>query len=237
MSSFNAKTLPAPPSKFKRAEPLDAGSYPARLVQIVGMGTQAQQPYKGEAKPPRLTMRLTYELLDEFMKDDDDEDILDKPRWVSEDLALLSLSQDLATSTKRYYALDPEDTADGDWVKLIGSPCIVTLVQSKDKRPGNDNIYNNVAGVSAMRPKEAAKAPVLVNPSLVWDFYAPDLEVFEKFPDWIKANIKAAVDYPGSALEQALEGRGDAEPDKGSSKQEKAPAAGPDVGDGGDGDW
>lgn len=219
--SFNAKTLPAPASKFKRPEPLDAGSYPARLVQLVGLGVQAQQPYKGETKPPRLTVRLTYELLDEFMKDEDGNDIEDKPRWVSEDMSLLSLSQDLATSTKRYYALDPEDTADGDWEKLIGAPCIVTLIQSKDKRPGNDNVYNNVANVSAMRPKEAAKAPPLKNPSLVWDFYNPDVEVFEKFPDWIKANIKDAVDYPGGPLEAALEGRGEVDPNKGSSKQDK----------------
>jgi len=241
---FNAKKLPAASSPDrKRPDPLEAGSYPARLVQIVGLGVQASRPYKGEEKPPRLTIRLTYEMLDEFMKDEEGNDLEDKPRWLSEELPFMSLKADLAKSTKRYYALDPEDTADGDWSKLIGAPCVVTVVQEADKRPGIDRIYEKVANVSAMRPKEAAKAPELKNPSLVWDFYEPDIEVFNNFPDWIKDKIKGAVDFPGSALEKALGGdvapkpKADAPKQEGASKPlSKAPAMAP-AEDGESEDW
>ena len=237
---MNAKKLPmSGGSDKKRPEPLDAGSYPARLVQIVGLGVQPSRPYKGEEKPPRLTVRLTYEMLDEFMKDEEGNDLEDKPRWLSEELPFMSLKADLAKSTKRYFALDPEDTADGDWSKLVGAPCVVTIVQEADKRPGVDRIYEKVANVSSMRPKEAAKAPELKNPPLVWDFYDPDVEVFKSFPDWIQEKIKGAVDYPGSALEKALGGASTPKVDKGSQKEMKAPPApepkaGPDVGDGED---
>lgn len=207
MSSFNAKQIKQPTNpNRKRPDPLEPGSYPARLVQIVGLGIQPSRPYKGEEKPPRLTIRLTYEFLDEFLKDDDGNDLPDKPRWLSEELPFMSLKADLAKSTKRYYALDPEDKADGDWAKLIGTPCILNIVNETDKRPGNDTVYEKISNVSTMRPKEAAKAPELVNPPLVWDFYDPDVEVFKNFPDWIQSKIKEAVDYPGSALEKALGG-------------------------------
>lgn len=204
--TFNAKKLPAAAaSDRKRPDPLDSGSYPARVVQMVILGVQASRPYKGEEKPPRLTIRITYEMLDEFMKDEEGNDLDDKPRWLSEEFPFMSLKADLAKSTKRYFALDPDDKADGDWSKLIGAPCVVTIVQEADKRPGIDRIYEKVANVSAMRPKEAAKAPELKNPPLVWDFYNPDLDVFKNFPDWVQEKIKSAVDYPGSKLEQLLE--------------------------------
>jgi hypothetical protein len=101
----------------------------------------------------------------------------------------------------------------------------VTVVQEADKRPGIDRIYEKVANVSAMRPKEAAKAPELKNPSLVWDFYEPDIEVFNNFPDWIKDKIKGAVDYSGSALEKALEGGVAPKAKVDTPKQEKPPKA------------
>ena len=203
--SFNAKQLPSAANK-KRPPALEAGSYPARLVQIILLGIQASRPYKGEEKPPRLTMRTTYELLDEFMKDDEGNDIEDKPRWITEELPFMSLKADLAKSTKRYYALDPEDKADGDWAKLLEAPCMLTIVAEQDSRPGNDTIYNKVSNVSAMRPKEAAKAPPLKNPALIWDFYDPDVEVFKEFPEWLQEKIKSAVDFEGSLLERALSG-------------------------------
>jgi hypothetical protein len=235
---MNAKKLPmSGGSDKKRPDPLDSGSYPARLVQIVGLGVQPQREFKGETKPPRLSVRLTYEFLDEFMKDEEGNDLEDKPRWLSEELPFMSLKADLAKSTKRYFALDPEDTADGDWSKLVGAPCVVTVVQEADKRPGVDRIYEKVANVSSMRPKEAAKAPELKNPPLVWDFYDPDVGVFNDFPEWLREKIKGAVDYPGSALEKALGGGVAPKVDKGSQKEMKASKAPVDEPEGDDGDW
>jgi len=241
---FNAKKLPASSSASsnkKRPDPLESGSYPARVVQLIILGVQDQGSFKGEAKPPRLSIRVTYEILDEFMKDEDGNDLEDKPRWLSEEFPFMSLKADLAKSTKRYYAIDPDDKADGDWSKLIGAPCVVTVVQEADKRPGVDRIYEKVANVSAMRPKEAAKAPELKNPPLVWDFYDPDLEVFTKFPEWIQNKIKGAVDYEGSKLAQLLEGAVDGKVEKkdsGGAKTEKAPQRPAPEADEGDGeDW
>lgn len=231
-NGLNAKKLTTV-SKFKTPDPLDAGSYPARLVQILLMGVQKNNPYKGEEKAPSLKVRLTYEMLDEFMKEEDGSDILDKPRWVSEDLPFLSLKADLAKSTKRYYALDPESVADGDWAKLLGSPCMVTLVQTESK----GKTYNNVAAVSAMRPKEAAKAPPLINEGKIFDFYAPDMEVFEALPDWLQEVIKGAVDFEGSPLEALLAGGGAQTKEKPKASVKPLVESVKTGADEGDGDW
>lgn len=203
--SLNMKEAPKQESKFKPAEPLDAGTYPSRLVQIIGLGLQKQRPFKGEPKDPKQMLYLTYELLDEFLLDDDGKELTDKPRWISEDFTVNHLSSDLATSTKRYYALDPTAEHDGDFSKLAGAPCMVTL-SKKPAKNNPDKIYNNVAAVTGMRDKDAQKAAPLANDPKVFDFYDPDLDVFLALPQWLQDKIKESLDYPGSDLEDLLKG-------------------------------
>jgi len=133
--SLNANNVkPTKSDKFKPAPPLDAGTYPARLVQVLLTGIQPGGSYKGEVKPDKLELRVTYEILDEFLKDEEGNDILDKPRWISEAFPFFSLKADLATSTKRYFAIDPDNKTGGDWATLVGSPCVVTIIQNPSKK-------------------------------------------------------------------------------------------------------
>lgn len=183
---------------------IQPGVYPARLVQIIDLGLQSQRPYLGKEKPPAQEIMLTYELVDEFMKDENGEDVPNKPRWVSETLPFYGLAADKAKSTQRYNALDPNGDYDGDFTKAIESPCNVTIVNNAGK---DGKVYDNVAVISAMRPRDAAQCPQLVNPSKVFDCDNPDMEVFNKLPEWIQKKIKENLNYEGSAL-QKLAGSG-----------------------------
>lgn len=189
-------------AKGPEQEPMDEGTYPARVVQVIDFGVQPQRPFKGVPKAPAQTIYQTYEFLDEFCKDENGEDVEDKPRWLSEDFPLFSLEADLAKSTKRYYALDPDEKYGGDFLLLAGEPCMVTINQYESK----GKIRNGVSSVAAMRPKEAAKAPALVNPPKVFVIDAPDLEVFKSLPDWMQEKIKDSLEFEGSALDEALQG-------------------------------
>lgn len=180
--------------------PLDPGSYPARLVIVADLGLQEQRPYQGQEKPPAYEILTTYELLDEFMQDEDGEDILDKPRWFSESFPLYSLGSERAKSTKRYLSLDAESVYEGDWSSLVGSPCILTLVNNPGKGKNVGKVFTNIAGVSTMRPKEVAKAPALVNPEVMFDMDSPDMESFVALPEWIQTKIKGGLEYEGSKL-------------------------------------
>lgn len=191
---------------FERPEPLEPGVYPARVVQILSLGLQPQREYKGQEKPPAYEIYVTYEFADEFMKDKETgEELKDKPRWLSETLPLHSLDSDLAKSTKRYLALDPEQEFGGDWAKLAGTPCMVTVINNRSKKDP-DIVYDNIASISTMRAKEASRMGDLVNPPKVFDIDDPDMEVFGSLPEWLQEKMKENLEFEGSALEEALNG-------------------------------
>lgn len=220
--SLNAKKVAGgnSDSKFKRAEPLEAGSYPARVVQILDLGVQPQRPFKGETKPPCQEINITYELADEFMKDEEGNDIEDKPRWVSEMIPLFNLKAERAKSTQRYKALDPNDDFDGDFTQLVGLPCNVTIVQSVSKT--NGNTYNNVAGITSMREKDAKRMPELVNPSKTFVLDDPDMSVFTSLPQFIQDKITSNLNFQGSKLQKLL-----GEKSAGAEEEEEAPKRAP----------
>jgi hypothetical protein len=203
--ALNAKTAPKTGGNFAPQDPLEAGLYPARVVQIVDLGLQPQQPYQGKEKPPAPMILLTYELSHEFMKDENNEDIPDKPRFYSEDFAFHNLEADRAKSTLRYKAIDPSNSADGDFTKLGGFPCQVMITKVPDKKnPGHfKNYVGNVSGAPKM---PGYVQPALINPITVFDLDAPTLEAFERFPDWLKERIKSNLNYAGSHLEALLGG-------------------------------
>ena len=218
--ALNASKVAGAPSANRIVqENLEPGNYPARVVQIIDFGLQPQRPYKGEDKPPAQEIGITYELLDEFMKDEEGADIEDKPRWISENFPLRNLKADLAKSTKRYNALDVTNEYGGDFSQLLETPCMVTVVNNAS----GDKIYDNVGNVSPMRPRDAANAPELVNPSKFFDLDAPNLEVFTSFPQWIQDKIKGNLNYKGSLLEKALGGS----EEKGAEEKPKKSRAAP----------
>ena len=184
-------------------EPVEPGTYPARIVSIVDMGLQEQRPYKGKEKPPKYEIQVTYELLDEFLLDEDGNELLDKPRWIFETLTLHNLDQDRAKSTIRYNALDPEHEYDGDWEQLLNTPCMVSVVHNKNVNSGK--VYANVSVVSQMRVKQAEKAKELVNDPVLFTLDDPSVETFLKFHERVQDKIKQNIEFEGSLLEERLD--------------------------------
>lgn len=220
--ALNAKTAAGSNGGGKKvAQPnMEPGTYPVRLVQIIDFGLQPQRAYKGEDKAPAQEVGLTYEFVDCFLVDEEGNELEDKPRWVSEIIPLRNLKADLATSTKRIKALDPDNVHDGDLTQMVGCPANATITVNESK----GKVYTNIAGLTPMRPKDAAKCPELKNPTKVFDLSDPDLEVFNSFPDWIKDKIKGNLNYAGSKLAQLLgeEGQRKDVPKAGEQGREKA---------------
>lgn len=190
-------------SKFQQQDPVAVGTYPARLVSIIDLGVQPRRPWKGEAKDPIAMIRCTYELATEFMKDENGKDDETKPRWISEDFPFYSLNADRAKSTQRYLALDPQQSAGGDWVQLLGAPVALTVVHNANK---NDStiVYANIGATSPIMKGMAVAE--LVNDTQMFDFDEPDMDVFSKLPDFLKDKILGATNFIGSGLARALDG-------------------------------
>lgn len=189
--------------QFAPQENIKPGTYPARVVQLIDFGLQPQRPFKGQDKKPAYELGITYELVDEFMKDEDGNDIEDKPRWISETLPVHPLVADKAKSTQRYTTFDPNLELGGDFSSMLGKPCNVTIINNKS----GDKVYDNVATISAMRERDAAKCPELKNPAKMFDLDNPDMEVFNAFPKWIQEKISSNLGFKGSRLEKLLGGK------------------------------
>tara|TARA_R110000823_G_C15952958_1_gene502530 strand:+ start:14343 stop:15092 length:750 start_codon:yes stop_codon:yes gene_type:complete len=204
--SLNAKKAPKAGGNkdIVAQEALEAGTYPARVVSIIDLGLQPQRPYQGQEKPPKQEIKITYELLDEFCLDEAGEEIEDKPRWVSEDIPFNNLDVDLAKSTKRYNALDPDGSLDGDFTQLLGLPCLVTLNATQGKGKNSDRTFNNVTTISQMRAKDVKKAAELVNEPKFFSCSEPDLEIFRSLPEFQQNKIKDNLEYNGSVLQKLL---------------------------------
>lgn len=176
---------------------MEAGSYPARLAQVIDLGIQPQK-YKGDVKPPKGEIMLTYELCNEFGVDEDGKELTDKPRWQSERMPLNNLNSELAKSTKRYEVLDPTGEAKGDFAILGGAPCMVTLNVTENGK------YNNISAVTIMRKKEAEKLANLVQEPKIFTLDDPDMTIFGSLPEWVQGIIKKNLDFEGSKLAELL---------------------------------
>lgn len=199
---LNAGKVKAP-ANTGNYQVIEQGNYPARLVQVIDLGLQAQRPYQGQEKPPAHEVMLTYELVNEFAKDDEGNDMTDKPRWISETMPLRSLESDLATSTKRIKVFDPTLASGGDLVRLLSSPCMVAVVH-KPHKTDKDKVYTNIGNVTP--PMKGFPMPELVNEPKAFDLTEPDLEIFGSLPDWLQGKIKENLEYNGSQLQVLLEG-------------------------------
>lgn len=212
--TLNANALPK--TGGKKFDPVDIGNYPARVVCIYELGLQSQRPYKGKEKPPRNEVMFTYELVSEFLQDEDGNDMEDKPRWISETFGFYPLTADMAKSTKRYNVLDPKNEHKGDFSKLIETPCTITVVHNK---ASNGNVYANVSAVTP--PMKGMSYPELKNSPKVFDRTNPDMEVWEAMPEWIQKKIKEGLDFKSTTLFEKLTGtppqeRGEEKEDEGS---------------------
>lgn len=216
--ALNTNKLPKNNAGDRIEQPLiEAGVYPARIVQILDMGLQAQKPYQGQEKKPINEISITYELVDCFCIDKEGNEDEDKPRWISETLPLYRVDQDKAKSTQRYLAADPNNVFGGDFSKLVDTPVNVTLVHNKS----GEKTYVNIASIAAMRVRDADKCPPLKNDPKVFDLDEPDMEIFGSLPEWIQEKIKKNLNFNGSKLQAALNGEKFEQKEEKPKKEEK----------------
>ena len=191
------------PSTASNIKPLEAGTYPGRVLGITDMGLQPMKAYRGEEKQPRHKVAFSYEMSDAFMEDDEGNEDPKRPYVITEILPLYPISSERAKSTQRYTVLDSDLQFGGDFSKLVSLPVNVVIVQNPDNQ---GKIWNNVANLTSMRAKEKDNLPDLVNSPFVFDLDEPDMEVYEKLYPWLKRIIETNLEFGGSKLEALLKG-------------------------------
>lgn len=173
---------------------IDDGTYAARVVQIIDLGMQVQTDYKtGEPKTYddgntviKPEVYINFEFPTERITIGDE----DKPRWTGKQYVLSAHEKAALTSLMAAVAGGSNNVADA-----LGKPCSVTVGSTSG---GNAKIVNVAPLMKGMA------VPELENPATVFDFDEPDMEAWEKIPNWMKEKIKEATNYNGSKLSKLV---------------------------------
>lgn len=181
--------IPATKKQGLEIEPIEEGSYPARVYQVLHLGTYPD--FTGTLKNK---VRIGFELPTEMMVFDKEKG--EQPRVISQEYTLSF--HEKATLTKVIKACDPKALStddDGflevyDVEKLVGKACLVTVIHKEGK---DKNIYANVGGVTVM-PKGMTCADA-INPPQILNFDNFNEELFNKLPDFIKNKIISSEEY------------------------------------------
>jgi hypothetical protein len=172
--------------------PCPAGTYPARLVRIVDLGTQTTE-YQGEAKHARKVL-LTWEIVDPDTRTDDDRPYLISKRYTASLHEKAGLRRDLAAWRGQDFT--PAELARFDLATLLGKPVLIGIVHSTK----GERTFANVASLSRMPKGMQAGEPT--EPPLHFDLTAPDWGVFDLLGDRLKTQIAASPEY-AAAYEKA----------------------------------
>lgn len=168
---------------------LEDGTYFARIVSVIDLGTQPQTDWQTkEPTDPKHNVMITYETPDELIEvEDKDGNKVSKPRWISKEY-LLSMSE-MAALYKLRMALKPDMKSLDE---LLNLPCMITIGSTSGGKA-------KVTGVA--KPMKGAQVGELYGDSFHFDFSHPDMELFNGLLKWQQEKIKGALDYNGFADE------------------------------------
>jgi hypothetical protein len=190
----NLRKLKTVKKDFGRVED---GTYPARIVQLIMLGSQLQTDWQtGEAKEDKdgnLVYKdeiwITYEFPTERVKYTNDEgEEVDRPRWQSKTYTLSM--HEKAAFRHLMDALAPTGESLDD---LIGQGGIVTIGSTSGGKA-------KVTAVAA--PMKGMDIPALENEAVIYDLEDPDLDVFDSLPEFLKEKIRNRHDKPGAGEDE-----------------------------------
>lgn len=168
-------------SNFKE---VPAGSYPARCVRVIGLGTHHEE-YNGKPKT-RTQVLVSWELPTELIEDGDHagEPYMLSKFYTASIGEKATLRKDLISWRGRDFT--PEELKGFQLGNILGKVCLLTVSHS-------DKGKAKVSAVSAM-PK-GLTCPPQVNPTVHFDIYQFDNDVFNGLTDGIKGIIKKSDEY------------------------------------------
>ena len=181
MSAIIAKAL-------KSTEPIEAGSYIARCYRMIHIGT-AVTPFANEDGTPKKINKVLigFELPTETKVFNEEKGL--QPCVISKEYTLSlhekSKIRPLIESW-RGKKFDDAEIETFDWTKLVGVPCMLSIVH-------NDKGYAEIAGISKL-PK-GTECPPQVNASQIVDWETVKLDIIALLPKFIQEKMKVTDEY------------------------------------------
>jgi hypothetical protein len=176
-------------STGSNSQPVDAGTYVARCIQMIYMGT-IEDEFQGQKKQLKK-VRITWELPTELkvFKAENGE----QPQIISKEF---TLSMNEKGTLRKFLqswrgkAFTEAEANAFDITVLIGKPCMLSVIHKLSK---TGNTYAEISSVSTLI--KGMTCPKQFNPSLEFNVLKFDEEKFNSFPDFIKDKIKSSKEY------------------------------------------
>lgn len=180
--------------------PIDAGTYPARCIQVVHVGT-VETEYQGQKKKTNK-IRIVWELPTE--KYEFDEAKGEEPRIISNDYTL-SLHEKASLKKHveawRGQPFTAEELEGFDVSKLAGHGCTLSIIQGESKKNGNK--YAAVSSVA--KEMKGVALPEQHNETVLF-MYSDDKEViktnFLKVSKFIQDEIVTSEEWKALNIER-----------------------------------
>lgn len=173
---------------FVQVEP---GTYVARCYSMIEIGT-IESEYKGQTKHLHK-VSITWELPTELAVFKEGEE--PRPFVVSKKYTLsmyekANLRKDLESWRGKAYT--DEEAENVDITKLIGQPCLLSVIQQPRK---DDPKKNYVAVSSISKLMKGQECPDQINPTKILSYDNFDWDVFNGLSDYMKDLIRSSEEF------------------------------------------
>ena len=167
--------------------PCPAGTYQARCIRLIDMGTQATD-YQGETKTAHKLL-MAFEILSDTERRDDGTPHIVSKRFTASLHEKSALRKVLASWRGRDFT--PAELKAFDLAGVLDKTCLISLVDNtKDGKT-----YTNIAAIMAAPKGTTAPEGTCNEPLMHWDMAAPDWTVFASLPARVVEQIEASPEF------------------------------------------
>jgi len=166
--------------------PCPAGTYPARCIQLIDLGTQASE-WQGQVKRQRKLV-IVWEILDPETRKDDGSPFLLNKSYNAILMTMASLRKDLASWRGRDFT--PEELKGFRSENVLNQPCLLSVIH--DTKP-DGRVFANISGI--MKAPRGMAVPPATGPLLSWSMDNPDWPVFAQLSSRLADKIAASPEY------------------------------------------
>ena len=159
--------------------PCPAGTYPARMVQLLDLGTQISD-FQGETKAAHKLL-LTFEICDPETSRDDGKPFTISKRFTASLHEKAGLRKTLESWRGRPFS--PEELRGFNLQNVLGKPCLLSVVQEQK----GDRTYSNIASIMGL-PK-GMTCPEPSNTPASFDLSKPDWDTFDSLSERLQEQI------------------------------------------------
>jgi hypothetical protein len=170
--------------------PVEAGTYVARCVSMIHLGTLNEE-FNGEKKELNK-VRISWELPTEMkvFKEENGE----QPNLVSKDF---TLSMHEKASLRKFLqswrgkAFTEAEAKSFDITKLMGKPCMLSIIHKQSKTSGK--AYADISSVSVM--VKGMTCPEQINETFEYSVLNHSEELFSQIPKFLQEKIITSKEY------------------------------------------